>query len=271
MVTLVSATLVERITLRFAAGSTARSCSAGGRSPCSGSTSRSCCCAHRGAAPDGLANLRRAREKHQHVAVESLVAERRTAEATCAASGRSSARVRCSRADVEAAPLARTRGAGLPGVAEKAATRRRRGWRSSPRRGGRAARALEPSQHREGDVALEVPLVKLVEEHRAHAAQSVGSDEASREDPLGDEANPRPRRAHLLETNLVAPRSRRGARHAPRPRASRPYARRDVRGSSTTTSPTPARPASSTASGARVVLPAPGGASSTAHRRARRA
>ena len=38
MVTELSATLVERITLRWSAGATARSCSAGERSPCSGRT-----------------------------------------------------------------------------------------------------------------------------------------------------------------------------------------------------------------------------------------
>jgi hypothetical protein len=89
-----------------------------------------------------------------------------------AASGRSSARAGARWPPRSAAPRCVTRGAGLPLARESAPRARRRGWRSSPRRlrSGRG-RALEPSQHRQREVALEVPLVKLVEQHRAHAGE----------------------------------------------------------------------------------------------------
>ena len=81
---------------------------------------------------------------------------------------------------------------------------------------------------------------------------------------LGDEAHARARRHGVLEAHAVADRS---PTRSPSSSATRRAARRAAsrRGSSTRISPS--TPASSSARGTRVVLPAPGGASSTSARR----
>ncbi len=60
------------------------------------------------------------------------------------------------------------------------------------------------STQREGQVALQMPFVELVEDHRADAAQIGIAGEASQEDALGDEADARALRGALVEAHLVA-------------------------------------------------------------------
>ena len=64
--------------------------------------------------------------------------------------------------------------------------------------------ALEPAQQREREVALEVALVELVEQDDADGGEGGRGEELPGEEPLGDEADPRPRRGHVLEPDLVA-------------------------------------------------------------------
>ena len=107
--------------------------------------------------------------------------------------------------------------------------------------------------------------MELVEHHRADAAQLGVAEQPAREHALGDEARracaaaPRPRSA---PGSRRARRPARRSSSATRRAASRAASRR---GSSTRISPVD-EPASSSARGTRVVLPAPGGASSTSAR-----
>jgi hypothetical protein len=68
----------------------------------------------------------------------------------------------------------------------------------------RAGRALEAGEQGKGQVRLEVALVELVEEHRAHAIEARRGKEHAGEGALGDEANPGPWRPHILEADAVA-------------------------------------------------------------------
>jgi len=124
---------------------------------------------------------------------------------------------------------------------------------------------LHSLQERERDVALEMPLVELVEEHRRESAKLRIGEHAPREHAFGHETNARACARRIFEAHGVpdgladaltellgdAPRARRAARR---------------RGSSTTISPASVIPASSIARGTRVVFPAPGGASSNERR-----
>jgi hypothetical protein len=95
---------------------------------------------------------------------------------------------------------------------------------SQPRQLG-ALHALQLPQQREREIALQVALVELVEQHRAHAAQERVGDQLAGEHPLGHEAHARVARAHLLEPHLIAdaPAERLGQLlgHAPRRHAGR--------------------------------------------------
>jgi hypothetical protein len=67
-----------------------------------------------------------------------------------------------------------------------------------------AAYALQPAQQREREVALQVALVELIEQHRRHAAQLGICDQPAREHAFGHEADARLRRAHVLEAHLIS-------------------------------------------------------------------
>src|SRR5205807_7820920 len=58
----------------------------------------------------------------------------------------------------------------------------------------------------ERDVAVDVPLVELVEDDRRDAAKIRIALHPPREDPLGEEADPRPRPGDVLEADLIADR-----------------------------------------------------------------
>ena len=93
---------------------------------------------------------------------------------------------------------------------EDGAATEKRGEGARLERGGhhqelqRVARPLELTQKRQGQVPLQVPLVELVQHHRAHAAEPGVGHQPPREDAFGDEAQPRPGTRALLETYLVA-------------------------------------------------------------------
>ena len=97
----------------------------------------------------------------------------------------------------------------FPFGADHSAAEERRDRRGVERRrhGGEAevgaACLLETPQECERDVALEVALVDLVEQHRSHAAKGRVGDEAACEHALGDEAHPRPAARHVLEPHGV--------------------------------------------------------------------
>jgi hypothetical protein len=58
-------------------------------------------------------------------------------------------------------------------------------------------------QKSERHVALQMSLVKFIQDDRPHAAELGIGDEAAREDPFGDELDPRGRRNDALEAHLV--------------------------------------------------------------------
>ena len=151
---------------------------------------------------------------------------------------------RCSTATSKRRPSERSarrrRGSAATGAASSVAD-----MTTSFRSGRRGA--LEPAQEREREVAVEVALVELVEDDRADRRERGVGEEPPGEEPLGDEADPRPRAGDLLEADLVADASR--PTRSPSSSATRRAASRAAsrRGSSTTTSPSPASPASSSA------------------------
>ena len=200
MVTLDSATLVERMIFRFDDWPTARSCSAGGRSPCSGTSARSLLGRELGAGLHRAPDLGGARQEDEHVAVEPRVHERAHRGGDLEIELPIVRRGEMLDGDVEAlalrahdaAPEERRDGAGIE----------RRRHRDDAKVGPR--RLLHAPEERERDVALEVTLVELVEEHGRHAAKERVGEQPSREDALGHEAHARSRARRVLEANRVA-------------------------------------------------------------------
>ena len=200
MVTELSATLVERITLRRSAGATARSCSSGVRSPCSGRSSRSALAAMPLQAPGGLPDLRGAGQEHQHVAVEAFAEQalqrRRPLAPRAVGRGR-----RVGDVEVVEAALGSQDGA----AAEERGDRRGfQGGRHDHQAQVGAGGPLQASQQRQGEVAFEVALVELVEDDHVDAAQVRVRQQPPRQHAFGEEAQPRARAGDLLEAHLVA-------------------------------------------------------------------
>ena len=108
----------------------------------------------------------------------------------------------------------------------------------------RARRSTQAFHQRQRHVALQVPLVELVQDDRRHPVEPRRRDEPPPEDALGHEANARPGARHVLEAHLVADRASEASPElfgdAPRGHP----CRERRRGSSTTISPCFARPAS---------------------------
>ena len=208
MVTEVSATLVDRITLRRPPGSgrTARFWSGSDISPWSGTTANR----SPGSASPSASAARRispapGRNTSRSPSGSSRIA-RRTAAAICCASGRVSGSARCSMATSNARPSERTR-AHAPAllVVEKRAHRIgvERGRHDAdaeirPRAGAQRA------HQRQRQVAGDVPLVELVEHDRGHAGQRRLRQQAAQQDPLGDEANARVGPRPVLEAHRIA-------------------------------------------------------------------
>ena len=205
MVTEVSATLVERITLRREEGRTARSCSSGLRSPWSGSTSTP-----ESARPASLlgapADLGAARQEDQQVAVGLLAQQPlhrprdAVLEPVVGAGGLLGREVLDGH--VEAAPLRAEGGGAQEGGHRRGVERGRHGHQ--PQVG--PAGALQAAQQRQGQVAVQVALVELVEQDGADAGEGGLGEEAAQQQPLGDEADAGARRGDVLEADLVADR-----------------------------------------------------------------
>jgi hypothetical protein len=67
-----------------------------------------------------------------------------------------------------------------------------------------AGRALEPPQKRERQIAFEMALVKLVEDHTGDSVETRVGEEAAGEDALRQKAEARAGSGDLLETDLIA-------------------------------------------------------------------
>ena len=87
-------------------------------------------------------------------------------------------------------------------------------------------RPLDLDRLRQRDVPVEVALVELVEDDGADAAQQRVEGHLPQEDPLGDEADPRPLAHARLEADLVAHQRRRAPCPSPARRAARACAPR---------------------------------------------
>ena len=257
-----SATFVDRMILRRSPGRTARVCSSSGISPCSGSTAKPPMPGHVRERRLGALDLAGARQEHQHVAV--LVVAQHAAHRARHLRGQRPivGRGQVLDRDVEHAALAADDVA-----AEEVGDRigvERRGHRHHGQIGPVGlAQAAQPGER---EIGRDVALVELVEHDGADAGQPRRGQQPPDEQALGHEAEPRVRSARLVEAHRVADRladalaqlardAGRGQPGGQPPRLEHP----DLAG---------APAASSSARGTRVVLPAPGGASTTAAPRA---
>ena len=208
MVTDVSATLVDRITLRRPPGSgrTARFWSGSDISPCSGTTAKR---SPASASPSASAARRisPAPGRKTSRSPVGLVADRAPHRRGDLLRQRPRVGLRqVLDRDVERAPLgahARARPALL--VVEKRAHRigLQRGRHDADPEIGTRARAQRAHQ-RQRQVAGDVSLVELVEHDRGDAGQRRLGQQAAQQDPLGDEANARVRPRPVLEAHRVA-------------------------------------------------------------------
>ena len=67
-----------------------------------------------------------------------------------------------------------------------------------------AARPLQSLQKRQSEIALQMPLMELVENERIHAPQARIREEAASEYSLGYKSQPRLRAHCIVEANLIA-------------------------------------------------------------------
>ena len=118
---------------------------------------------------------------------------------------------------------------------------------------------LQPPQQRQRQIGIEMPLMKLVQDHRADAGQRGIGQQPPRQHAFGQEPQARARTADVFEAHLIADGFADALAEFAGDAPGR-HARRQRRGSSTSTSP---RSRASSAGGTRVVFPAPGGASIT--------
>ena len=143
---------------------------------------------------------------------------RRTAPATCTASGRSSGAGRCSIATSNIRPSLRT--TTPPEEVSDRIGVERRGHRDDRQVG--AIGLAQPAQPGEREVGRDVALVQLVEHDRADAGQARRRQQPPHEQPLGDEPKPR---AGPDRPRRTGPNSRRSRRHARRARPRRGWRR----------------------------------------------
>ena len=165
------------------------------------------------------ADLRRARQEHEDVALDLLPAQaphRARDEVLEPVLPRRVLRREVLDGDLEAPPLGPERpGAEVAGHGRGVEGRRHRDELQVGARG-----ALEAPQQREREIALQVALVELVEHDRADAGERGRREQPAREEPLGHVADPRPGPRDLLEPHLPADRLARALsqllRHAAR-------------------------------------------------------
>ncbi len=200
MVTELSATLVERITLRCEAGATARSCSAGERSPWSGRTSNE---ARAGNFLDGSgssADFCRAGKEDQDVAGEAAGEETFESGSNLFFKRR---RGVGSVFDAEFVELAF-------GAQHRAAVQEVSNGRRVERRGhdhqlqGSFMSCLEALEESEGEVGIEMTLVELVQDDGADAFELWIGEKAAGEDAFGQEAQAGAWTAYVFEADLIA-------------------------------------------------------------------
>ncbi len=254
-VTLVSATLVERMILRCEAGASARSCSSAGRSPCRGSTSRRRCAASSAtASPAWRISAAPGRNTRTSPLVSATVSLR-TAAATCSERRCGSGRSACSTATSKRRPSLRTMAhprCAATGPASSVAdmTSTLRSGRGPRKSCSKSASATSPCRCRSwnsSSTTAETPRRSGSASSRRVSTPSV----TYRSRVRGPVAS-----SNRTWYPTVSP-GRSPSSCATRRAAVRAASRR---GSSTTTSP---GTRSSRAGGTRVVLPAPAGASST--------
>ncbi|GAO02033.1 hypothetical protein PSR1_00900 [Anaeromyxobacter sp. PSR-1] len=154
----------------------------------------------------GAADLGRAGQEHEHVAVQALAVQAphrpRHALLQPQVRRRRLLRREVLHRDLEAPPLRAER--------RRAQERRHRAGVERGRHRDElqigAGRALEPPEEREREVALQVALVELVEHHRADAGERGLGEQAPGQEPLGHVADAGARARHLVEPHLVADR-----------------------------------------------------------------
>ena len=195
-----SATFVASTTLRCWAGSTARACSAIGRSPCSGRTKS---CASFASASSAVLALRISPapgKKTSTSPVGSSCTACRTALTICFSSGRSSDFRQKLDADREHPAFAAYSGT----ITQK--LRHRLGIERGAHHQQLQIRSRRPTQSVEQDeqqVGRQMTLVKLVQDHRAHRAQGRVGEQATQHDALRRVANTSACAAHFLEAHAV--------------------------------------------------------------------
>ena len=172
--------------MRRDARRTAASCSSGERSPWRGRSSEVALARELRAGLARAADIGRAGQEDEHVAVEPVGDERPHRGRDLQSSGRSSGPGGARSRRRSACPRC---GAHARRGTRRAARRQRRRHRDEAEVG--PSRALEALEERERDVALEVPLVELVEHDRRRPRERRGREELAPEHALGDEADAR--------------------------------------------------------------------------------
>ena len=127
----------------------------------------------------------------------------------------------------------------------------------------RPLRLLQMLHQRERDIAEQVPLVELIEDHRPDIGQRAIILQPAQQDALRDKTNARADARVIIEPNLIANLRAQLAARAPRPRAWPPCGPPRAGVAAPRSSCPPAIPASSSICGTCVVLPEPVGATST--------
>ena len=197
MVTELSATLVERMTFGRSAGDTARSCSAGERSPWRGRTSRPNRDAN-GSMARAARRISAAPGRNTSTSPPTLRAElerRSSAAATCSSSGAG-----------ECGVYSIARSYSLPSDRRIGQPPRilGNGRGIESRRHDDQSVVRESSKQRQSQIGIEMPLVELVQDHRADAGQRGIGQQPPRQHALGQESQARARAADVLETHLIA-------------------------------------------------------------------
>ena len=212
IVTEVSATLVETMILRDGARPTARSCASAESSPCRGKTAKP---AQGAGALDrlhGAADLVGSRHEDQQVAVR--LARQALAFARGHLPHRLSLEIGRARQVLDRhrkhPPLRAQHLARRQVVPQEAAVE---GRRHDDNLEIRAQRALDLERARERNVAVEMPLVKLVEDQRGDAGKRRLKGHLPQEDALGHVTDPRFGADTRVEPDLVADDSAQGRVH----------------------------------------------------------
>ncbi len=68
----------------------------------------------------------------------------------------------------------------------------------------RSSRGLKPAQERQREIALQMPLMKFIQDDGTHAVEMRIGQQAASQHALGQEPKPRARAAHVFESHLVA-------------------------------------------------------------------